>query len=327
MAVDLSKYACKPVFGYMHPMVEDAIASDPVPRDSFRVVSDDRYGKWHKELISKYIKWVGEEVHGLDDVSWTGVSRGKWYSYPTMGSEEAIREVMLYLKEVKNAESIYVLHGEYEGYEAVAGTRGLPVLHLDPEGLLEATPGWVFLSTPSSRNGNVVDPLYIEALLDYGHKLVLDLAYLGTTNLEKFSFNVSHPGVFAVLTSFSKPFGMFYYRVGFAFTREEIPSLYANHKWFKCVPSLMAAEAVVDKVNRLDLRRAMKEMQLDAIRHIKSEIGMAIDPSDSWLLAHMYPEDASFLSRDHWNLIQPYRRGPFYRLCLTPYFEANRQGV
>ena len=259
---------------------------------------------------------------GLVNKGWTSVRKYKWFSYPTSGSEEAIREVMLHIKEVKNAEHIYVLPGEYEGYEAVAGTRGLPVLQIDPEELLEAIPGWVFISNPSSRNGNVISPDYIQGLLDHGHMLVIDLAYLGTADVK---IDVSHPNIYAVLTSFSKPFGMFYYRVGFAFTRELIPSLDANRKWFKCVPSLMAAEAVVDKVSRAELLSEMKVMQSDVLTWIKDETGVHLNRSDSWLIAHLYPDDACFLPPDKYNAVALFRRGPFYRFCLTPSLETTRE--
>ena len=90
MAVELGKYVCKPVYGFMHPLVENAILRDPVPADSFRRVADNRYGKWHEPLIDKYVKWISGEVTGLTETSWTGFKKALWSSYPTMGSEEAI---------------------------------------------------------------------------------------------------------------------------------------------------------------------------------------------------------------------------------------------
>jgi histidinol-phosphate/aromatic aminotransferase/cobyric acid decarboxylase-like protein len=311
--VNLDKYVCQAVYGYMpssvHNAIVDARTDDPA---KFHVVSDGRYERFQEKIIDRFQDWVRPEVDLLPFP----------YRYPTMGSEEAIREIMTYLREVENADRIYTLRGEYEGYKAVAGTRGLPTVALDFYELLAAPPGFLFLSNPSARDGNVLSNTDLNQLAAR-HKTILDLAYLGTAPLDK-PIDTSH--AYAVLTSFSKPFGMFYYRIGFAFARTEIPSLWANKKWFKSVPALTAASAVIQHVDRRTLLADMKRRQTLACATIKDETGVMLTPSDSFLLAHAHPETLAWYDDDLAQHLAEFRRADTLRMCLTPTFESQRTG-
>lgn len=308
----LDQLVCKTVYGFMPPAVANALYEDHVgDPDRFRVVSDGRFERFHRPIVDRYVDWIAPDAPGIRSFPLS-------YCTPTAGSEEAIRELMTHLKETENADRVYVLRGDYEGYAAVAATRGLPCLPLTLDGLLEAPSGWVVLSTPSSIDGNVVLPSIVRSICDR-HRVVLDLAYLGTTD-PAHGIDVSHPNVYAVLTSFSKPFGMFYYRVGFAFTRTEVPAFLANRRWFKNVPGLLAADAVIRGVDRAALRRTMVAAQTRALAELAAA-GWALRASDSHLLAHLLPDEAASLDEDSRDALAPYARAHGYRLCLTPSYE------
>ena len=50
---------------------------------------------------------------------------------------------------------------------------------------------------------------------------------------------------------------------------------------------------------------------------ISEEFGLPIQPSDVFILAYI---DSDKLSDQKRAQIEEFRRGPFYRFCLTPYF-------
>jgi histidinol-phosphate/aromatic aminotransferase/cobyric acid decarboxylase-like protein len=311
LAVNLDKYVCKPVYGFMHSDVEHALyLSDYAIPEKFRFVADGQYERYQNRIIDRFVDWVRPEADLLPFA----------YRYPTMGSEEAIREIMTYLREVENADRIYTLRGEYEGYKAVAGTRGLPTVALDYEELIHAPPGFLFLSNPSARDGNVLTNHAVNKLATR-HRTILDLAYIGTAPLDE-PIDTCH--AYAVLTSFSKPFGMFYYRVGFAFARTEIPSLWANKMWFKSVLALDAADAVIRSVDRAALLTDMRRRQSLACAEIKDATGVMLTPSDSFLLAHADPETLPWYDDDLAQHLAQFRRADTLRFCLTPSFESQR---
>lgn len=317
----LDQFVCKTVYGFMPRIVLGVLkGADAWNPERFAVVSDGRYEKWHRPIVDAYVDWIAPDAPGIRSFPLS-------YCAPTHGSEEAIRELMTYIKEVKNADRIYVLRGEYEGYAAVAGTRGLPCLALTLDGLLEAPPGWVFLSNPSAIDGNILPADDVRAICDR-HRVVYDLAYLGTCETGPGAadpIDLAHPNVWAVLTSFSKPFGMFYHRIGFCFAKEPVPSLTANQRWFKNVPGLVAAHAVTRGVDRLALRTTMyaaQERSLDAL----DAAGWRLHASDSYLLAHLGRFEAGHLGDDSHDALVPYARGPGYRFCLTPSYETLHHG-
>ena len=61
----------------------------------------------------------------------------------------------------------------------------------------------------------------VEAIAAAGHRIFYDLSYLGATDPGA-RFDISHPAVSYAAVSFSKPYGLFYYRIGFTFAREEL---------------------------------------------------------------------------------------------------------
>lgn len=246
------------------------------------------------------------------------------HRYPTAGSEEGIREYMTVLR-TQGVRRIYVWAGDYEGYRETAKTRGLETVEVgwdrDPAAL---PPGHWFLSNPSARDGMIVPPDKLLAIAEAGHQVFYDLSYLGSTGPSV--FDLRHPNIAAAVISFSKPYGLFYYRVGFTFSRRPIPALYAN-KWFKNVYGLLIADKILDELNLARVAGKYKRLQAEIVDEINRELALGIAPSDAFLLARLPGTAAGRLSPQQRAAIAPFRRADGYRFCLTPYFlEQERSG-
>lgn len=239
--------------------------------------------------------------------------------YPTPGTSQGIFNVLSSLK-AKGIDEIYVLKGEYEGYGEYGKNLGIKAREIDPinDDLEKLEKGYWFVSNPSARDGNIIPNEFIEELCDNGHKVALDLAYAGST--EPYEFNLGNENVEKIFLSFSKPYGIFRFRIGFTFSREPVDSLYAN-KWFKDVPRLMTAAKLVEKVPPGSLVKKYKPVQREIVKEINDEFGFGMIPSDAILLGYLPAGRANDLSKEKVELISNFRRGDNYRFCLTPYFE------
>ncbi len=252
------------------------------------------------------------------------------YNYPTSGSSEGIREVLKKIQ-TDGTKAINVLDGEYEGYSEYAKAYGIGVNSIEPDetDLRKLQSGVWFISNPSARDGNIIPNDLIRNLCDAGHRVVLDLAYVGATR--PYEFDVSHENIPAVVMSFSKPYGVFRFRAGgFAFSRDEIPALYGN-KWFKDTERLFDALKIAENLGpRKDgstpLFEKYRNVQEEIVKELNKEFGLGMRLSDSFLLGHLTREDAEKLSHEQLELVKPFRRGSGYRFCLTPYFEERERG-
>lgn len=264
--------------------------------------------RFHEPVIQKVIEYHKEAVPALGNFN---------FRYPTSGSEEGIREILTVLQG-KGVKKIYVLEGEYEGYREVGKTRRIEAAEVKPDqDPADLEPGFWFISNPSARDGNFICYDFIRAICDAGHQVFYDLAYLGSTNFHV--FDLSHPNIFAAVVSFSKPFGLFYDRIGFTFSREPIDALYGN-KWFKSAIALMIARAIMENIPPGQLVKRYQPVQREIIAGINQELGLGMRPSAALLLGHLTAQDAEKLSSDQKQMITPFKRGPGYRFCLTPYF-------
>jgi histidinol-phosphate/aromatic aminotransferase/cobyric acid decarboxylase-like protein len=267
---------------------------------------------FHHPIIEKLIAAHRHDVPSLGQFA---------YRYPTSGSEEGIREHLTLLQS-KGVKQIYVWKGDYEGYREVAKTRNLSTVEVDVDhdpATLE--PGHWFLSNPSARNGMIVPRERILAIAEAGHQVFYDLAYLGAT--PPTVFDVSHPNIAAVVVSFSKLYGLFYYRIGFTFCREANPALFAN-KWFKNVYGLLIAERILERIDHVRLTQKYKAIQAAIVAQINQEVGLGLTASDAFLLATL-PAAAAQLPEDRREMIGKFKRGDGYRFCLTPYFEEHEK--
>lgn len=300
------------VYSYYFPEVRKAISElvQPYPHGVFLKSVYPGLDDFHSPIIQRYLDFQSDSVPRLRDFM---------FRYPTAGAEEGIRE-FLTLLQTQGTKRIYVLKGEYEGYKAVGITRGIETVELEPDADPDKIERGVwFISNPSAKDGNIIQNDAINRICEAGHHVFYDLTYLGST--EPYVFDLSHPNILAAVVSFSKPFGLFYYRVGFAFSRMEIPSLYGN-KWFKNIFSLLVADKIMSSLAPMYLPSRYLPVQKQIIDEINMEHGLGIRPSDALLLGYLRKDDAEKLSRDRAEMIKRFQRGDGYRFCLTPYYEG-----
>ena len=239
------------------------------------------------------------------------------HKYPTPGSSEGIYKMIAKLR-AKNIDKIYILAGEYEGYQNYAEDLGMKVIQvsLEKTNLSKLEKGYWFISNPSARNGNIIPNETINKICDAGNKVVLDLAYVGST--KEHEFDVSNKNIETVFLSMSKPYGVFRYRIGFTFSREPINSLYGN-KWFKDPVRLLQGLKLAEEIPPGSLYDKYRPVQEKIIGRINEEFNLEIKPSDAFLLGHIDKE----VSEDKKELVKNFARGKGYRFCLTPYFERE----
>lgn len=299
------------VYSYYFPEIRKIIDElvKIYPHDVFLKSVEPGLDDFHVPIINQYLNFQAQSIPLLKDFS---------FRYPTAGSEEGIREVLTYLQ-AKGVKKIYTLRGEYEGYKAIARTRCIETIEVVSEVELDMLEkGYWFISNPSARDGNIIPNEFVNKILKAGHKVFYDLTYVGST--QPYEFDLSHPNIFAAVVSFSKPYGLFYYRVGFTFSRVEISSLYGN-KWFKNIFSLLVAQKIMEKLSPRVIPDKYKPIQKKIIEEINKEHGLGIKPSDALLLGYLSKEDAKKLSPDKLKIIERFKRGDAYRFCLTRYYE------
>ena len=83
----------------------------------------------------------------------------------------------------------------------------------------------------------------------------------------------------ALVFSLSKPFGVYYDRIGGVLCRDPMPSLFGN-QWFKNLTSLQLGAALLERHDVFDLPRRYKSVQRDAAARIGRRLGLTLSPSD-----------------------------------------------
>lgn len=261
------------------------------------------------------------------------------HAYPTAGASEGIFAVMAAVATGQlgagggeHPPKIHVLDGEYEGYGHVAAAVGMATM-LHPHGdvalrrslVAEVTPGDVlFVSAPSAIDGNVWPGL--GELLRWTSRelpqlrVVVDLTYVGCVDAP-LDLDLDLPNVVVVLGSASKPFGVYYHRIGALWSREPIASLYGN-LWFKNLFSLELGRRLMTSFGPNDLPRRHRAAQHDALQRAiaAAELPPGTEPSDVLMLAHCS-------ARTSPDVFAPFIRvrgesGHVLRFCLSPAIDA-----
>ncbi len=259
------------------------------------------------------LKLRGREVLGLQDFP---------IRYPTYGSDHAICEYMTYLKVDEGHDFIYVFENDLRGLcgtgevsrpDAGKHADRLYSSYIDTSGVVYFKPigsGWKRVSGRDHTS-----------LLDAGHRVVYDFAYLGTTAPRE--FDLQHEGIDAAFVSLSKPYGLFSHRIGLSFFRKSIPSLIANQLWPKNIFGLTLAARVLEDIDAPTYARKYKERQSAIVNTLREESGLPLLPSDAFLLAHINEADSQTLTPDQRTTLQRYKRSRGYRFCLTPFFAEH----
>lgn len=312
----MSLDAITTVYSYYTPEVRrvvDGLVAE-YPHEVFLRSVKPGLDDFHRPVIARLVERHRADVPALADFA---------HAYPTSGSEEGIRELMSAIAAGERG-PVYMFEGDYEGYREIARTRGLELRELpfEPEAPARVRPGWWFLSDPSARDGNRLARAMVDAVIEAGHRVFYDLSYLDST--PPATFDLSHPRIAAAAISFSKPYGLFYYRIGFTFAREPIPALVAN-KWFKSVFGLLLAERLMQTIDARAHAAKYAAIQAAIVAEIEREHGLGLRTSDAFLLAHVPPPAAARLDQERRTLLARFARGGGYRLCLTPYFLARER--
>jgi histidinol-phosphate/aromatic aminotransferase/cobyric acid decarboxylase-like protein len=256
---------------------------------------------FHFKAIDTYVKYFASELPGLSQYK---------YQYVTSGASEGIFHLLAKLKAENGDKVVYVLKGEYEGYAGYGRNLGLNIVTVENPGDLKLVPkGTLFISSPSARDGNIIDSKEWDQILESGHEIIYDATYVGLT--QPHVFNVSHPNIKAVICSLSKPFGLYYHRIGFVFSRIPLPTLEVN-KWFKNINSLVIAQRILEGIPNGSLVTRYRPWQENALMTMEKQFGEKAKASDVILLAN----EGVVLD----NRLEEYKRGNGYRFCLTPYF-------
>lgn len=281
------------------------------PHFMYEEAYSKKQDQYHVSFLNEYKKFSASDVN----VDWTVFP----FEYPTNGSSEAIREQIAYLK-AQNINTMYVLEGEYEGYEAIANPLGFKVVKLSHS--LEVLMSTIyekdsvfFLSQPNSAFGNIwsdYDTFLLFMNENNQHvRFYVDITYVGTF-ISKKKINLHYENIDGIFFSLSKAFGVYYHRIGGCFLKKANPLLYGN-MWFKNVFSLRLGETLMRELNKHEIVSKYKQKQLEAIKMINENI----KPSDVWLIGtievkHLDQEMLSMLKRFESNK---------QRVCLTPQLE------
>jgi hypothetical protein len=290
--------ATRTVYCYYFPEIRKIVdeAVKDYPHRVFLSSINPGLDYFHVPIVDKFIKYHEKTLPGLDSFK---------FRYFTEGSREGIFHLLVNIRCKEPETPLYTLKGEYEGYKEYAVRLGMEIKEVcEDEDFSGLKAGIFFISNPSGRDGNIIPNESIKKICKY-HRIVYDVAYVGLT--KKYTFDITHPNIICVFASMSKPFGMYYYRAGFAFTRESLGTLIAN-KWFKNIFSLIITEKVLDNIKPGQLYEKYRPVQERIINKINQDMDINLKASDVLLLANTYKP------------IDGYMRDKFCRLCLTPYF-------
>lgn len=282
------------------------------PHFMYEEAYSKKQDQYHVSFLNEYKIFSASDVN----VNWPDFP----FEYPTNGSSEAIREQIAYLK-AQNINTMYVLEGEYEGYEAIAIPLGFKVVKLSHNlevlmSTMYEKDSVFFLSQPNSAFGNIWSDY--DAFLSFMNehnkhvRFYVDLTYLGNVLIVN-RINITYDNIDGVFFSLSKTFGVYYHRIGGCFLKKANPLLYGN-MWFKNLFSLRLGETLMRELDKNDIVSKYKEKQLEAIKMINENI----KPSDVWLIGTI---EIKHLDQEMLSLLKRFENNT-QRLCLTQQLDA-----
>jgi hypothetical protein len=277
----------------------------------------------HEAFIERWMTWAAPVIA-------IGAAGFPW-RYPTGGCSEALFHVIAAYGNRARGErfdpEVHVFAGEYEGYKAYAEACGIAVIEHPRAGwqtvgrTLPAN-ALFCLSQPSAIDGNVwpaANPfLDLLAAASKQPRVLLDVTYVGSiAEAPSARITANSPSVLALAFSLSKPFGVYYDRIGGVLCRKAIPSLFGN-QWFKNLTSLQLGQVLLDRHDVFELPRRYRQVQREAAARVGQHLGLTLSPSDVSVLAQA---DASAATdRELAGFLRRPAGDPnaSLRLCLTP---------
>ena len=300
--------------------------------DEFRGAWTGKQDHLHNDFFDKWHEWSSPVV----DLDYDAYP----YRYPTAGASEALRHI-IYDHAIKSRmidetrpSPIHVFFGEYEGYKAYAEAVGIEVIEHDRDDWAtiykEVSVTDLFIvSQPSAIDGNVW-PHFNEFVATFGdtwneefRPLVIDVTYVGAVpeSSIKARFNLNHDAIRCVVFSLSKPFGVYYDRIGGVWCRDEDMGLFGN-KWFKNLTSLTIGTSLMHHNSVFDYPEKYGALQKARVAAVGEALGLpAFQPSDVYVLAsYKLPDDVTaFLTRGEMaSYLTRSGTGGVIRVCLTP---------
>jgi hypothetical protein len=304
---------CRTVYSLYYPetraVVEELWAERP--HGWYERNYTKRQDAMHRGCLDGWLRWATA----------AGVTFGDGFAhhYPTAGASEGIHALLAF-QATHGVGRVHVFEGEYEGYGHLAAALALP-FEAHPRAR-ETWPALVarleagdafWLSQPSAIDGNLwTDFGAFAAMLAERAprvRLVVDLTYVGAVPAP-LPIALDLPNVAAVIWSLSKPFGVYYHRVGGLLSRAEVPSLVGN-PWFKNLFSIHLGERLLSRFAPGELPARYRTHQTDVLAAARAAglVDPRAQPSDVVLLAHAPAGDPAFAE---------YARGKSVRFCLSP---------
>jgi len=304
--------------------------------DQFRDAWTKKQDRVHRAFFDTWHEW-SKPLVDLDREQFK-------FFYPTGGASEPLKHIIydygniarVKLEKAISANDfaaarnaipkIHIFKGEYEGYKAYAEAAQITVVEHDRgdwKQVAETLPEneWFFLSQPSAIDGNVWHEgnefLRLISSKSSTPRVIMDMTYVGAiakAPAEKFA--VSEPCVRNVVFSLSKPFGVYYDRIGGVFSREQDLGLFGNI-WFKGLFGLMLGTELMKRHDVFDLPRKYHSIQSERAFETGKNLGMKLKPSDVYIMAiasetaDADPQLAAYLHRPGLD------KTSLARVCLT----------
>lgn len=295
--------------------------ADPMFADMFRGAWTGRQDDSHEIFFDTWHEWSADLVN---------LDRNVFPKYyPCNGASEPIRQLIFAAATGEDGylNRIHFFEGEYEGYKAMAEAAGLDVVvHKRHEwhlATLEESDDRVmqgdllFISQPSAIDGMIWREFNIFLAAMPANTVVVDLTYVGAVPRSAISerFVVNHASVRNVIFSLSKPFGVYYDRIGGVWCREEDLALFGN-RWFKNLTSLRLGTELMNAYGVCEIPDRYEWKQRGALEIASAELGFGLDPCDVFILAIADPKEVAITSNEM--LAQYLTRAGKLRVCLTP---------
>jgi histidinol-phosphate/aromatic aminotransferase/cobyric acid decarboxylase-like protein len=317
----------KTVYSWYFPETRQVV--DTLWRERPHALYEQAYTKrqdgMHGPFLARWREWARAAGVELGD--------GFVHEYPTAGASEGIQALLARIAATPESGTrtrIHVFDGEYEGYQHLAAALSLEtVVHVRDPACYETSLAscgkndWFFVSQPSAIDGSVWSGFegFVRFVTERtpGLSLAVDLTYVGSV-ARPFAIDLRSPSVAVVLASLSKPFGVYYHRIGLLLSRFPLASLYGN-LWFKNLFSLALGERLLTAHGPRDLPERYQSLQTRALERARraSLVPPEAAPADVLLLACARLPDASALSPELAEFVRA--REPsvkVLRFCLTP---------
>jgi hypothetical protein len=324
--------------GDRNSMIKDALNSSQSP-ESLAIRIKKLFETARQNHLNIYEgAWTGRQDHVDQDFfntwrQWSApvltTNNSQWnHMYPTSGASEGLREsINAYGADARAnnySPTIHVFTGEYEGFKAYADAAKINVVTHNRNNWKESlskvsSKDQFYISQPSAIDGNIWDEFdeFARALdkQQPDASLMLDVTYLGSV-AKDYHINADHPNIPRIFFSLSKPFGVYYHRIGGVISRESMQGLFGN-AWFKNIQSIRLGTALLERsASPQELPQKYQTFRDEALATISKKIGVTLTASDVLLFATAPSNEADTDIKK--SLLRGSLGEQFIRVCLTP---------